>query len=187
MSDWYLTGYVQIVDRAKAEYRSDRVNQQTDPRSAHQHSSCVMQRRNGSKDNQQPTSNKQQHTIPHNRQSQKTNDKQFIIMEEPLDLIRLSISEVVFVKCRGDRELRGKLHVSGTCCRSICCSSICCPQSLCFCGWIRDDSATRCIVWIMVAACWHVDAHPAISLLFDFVQSAIRRLTINISTWFWGM
>jgi len=32
-------------------------------------------------------------------------------MEEPLDLIRLSISETVFVKCRGDRELRGKLHV----------------------------------------------------------------------------
>lgn len=31
-------------------------------------------------------------------------------MEEPLDLIRLSISEVVFVKCRGDRELRGRLH-----------------------------------------------------------------------------
>jgi small nuclear ribonucleoprotein (snRNP)-like protein len=33
-------------------------------------------------------------------------------MEEPLDLIRLSIDERVYVKCRGDRELRGKLHVS---------------------------------------------------------------------------
>ncbi len=32
-------------------------------------------------------------------------------MEEPLDLIRLSIDERVYVKCRGDRELRGKLHV----------------------------------------------------------------------------
>mmetsp|Transcript_26968 Transcript_26968/g.30801 ORF Transcript_26968/g.30801 Transcript_26968/m.30801 type:complete len:90 (+) Transcript_26968:73-342(+) len=31
-------------------------------------------------------------------------------MEEPLDLIRLSIDERVYVKCRGDRELRGKLH-----------------------------------------------------------------------------
>jgi hypothetical protein len=30
----------------------------------------------------------------------------------PLDLIRLSIDERIFVKCRGDRELRGKLHVS---------------------------------------------------------------------------
>ena len=32
-------------------------------------------------------------------------------MEEPLDLIRLSIDERVYVKCRGDRELKGKLHV----------------------------------------------------------------------------
>jgi len=32
-------------------------------------------------------------------------------MEEPLDLIRLSIDERVYVKCRNDRELRGKLHV----------------------------------------------------------------------------
>jgi U6 snRNA-associated Sm-like protein LSm3 len=32
-------------------------------------------------------------------------------VEVPLDLIRLSIDERVLVKCRGDRELRGKLHV----------------------------------------------------------------------------
>ena len=32
-------------------------------------------------------------------------------MEEPLDLIRLSLDERIRVKCRGDRELRGKLHV----------------------------------------------------------------------------
>jgi hypothetical protein len=32
-------------------------------------------------------------------------------VEVPLDLIRLSIDERIFVKCRGDRELRGKLHV----------------------------------------------------------------------------
>ena len=31
-------------------------------------------------------------------------------MEEPLDLIRLSIDKRVYVKCRNDRELRGKLH-----------------------------------------------------------------------------
>lgn len=29
---------------------------------------------------------------------------------EPLDLIRLSIDERIYVKCKGDRELRGKLH-----------------------------------------------------------------------------
>lgn len=32
---------------------------------------------------------------------------------EPLDLVRLSLDEVVFVKLRGDRELKGRLHVSG--------------------------------------------------------------------------
>ena len=31
-------------------------------------------------------------------------------LEEPLDLIRLSLEEVVSLKCRGDRELRGYLH-----------------------------------------------------------------------------
>lgn len=33
-------------------------------------------------------------------------------VEEPLDLIRLSLDERIYVKCRGERELRGKLHVS---------------------------------------------------------------------------
>lgn len=32
-------------------------------------------------------------------------------VKEPLDLIRLSLDERVYVKLRGDRELRGKLHV----------------------------------------------------------------------------
>lgn len=31
---------------------------------------------------------------------------------EPFDLIKVSLSERVFVKLRGDRELRGILHVS---------------------------------------------------------------------------
>lgn len=33
---------------------------------------------------------------------------------EPLDLVRLLLNEVVFVKLRGDRELKGKLHVRAT-------------------------------------------------------------------------
>lgn len=33
-------------------------------------------------------------------------------VNEPLDLVRLSLNEVVFVKLRGDRELQGRLHVS---------------------------------------------------------------------------
>ena len=32
-------------------------------------------------------------------------------VKEPLDLIRLSLDERVYVKLRGERELRGKLHV----------------------------------------------------------------------------
>lgn len=31
-------------------------------------------------------------------------------IERPIDLVRLSLDERVFVKCKGDRELRGKLH-----------------------------------------------------------------------------
>jgi len=31
---------------------------------------------------------------------------------EPFDLVRVSLSERIFVKLRGDRELRGVLHAS---------------------------------------------------------------------------
>eukprot|EP00941_MAST-03F_sp_MAST-3F-sp1_P005808 g5808.t1 len=31
-------------------------------------------------------------------------------VEQPLDLIRLSLDERIYIKCRGERELRGKLH-----------------------------------------------------------------------------
>jgi len=33
-------------------------------------------------------------------------------VENPIDLVRLSLDERILVKCRGDRELRGRLHVS---------------------------------------------------------------------------
>ncbi len=33
-------------------------------------------------------------------------------VEEPLDLIRLSLDEKIYVKMRNDRELKGVLHVS---------------------------------------------------------------------------
>ena len=33
-------------------------------------------------------------------------------VKEPLDLIRLSLDERIYVKLKGERELRGKLHVS---------------------------------------------------------------------------
>lgn len=39
-------------------------------------------------------------------------------VSEPLDLVRLSLDEIVFVKLRGDRELKGRLHVWATSCRA---------------------------------------------------------------------
>ncbi|ELT90598.1 hypothetical protein CAPTEDRAFT_145207, partial [Capitella teleta] len=35
-------------------------------------------------------------------------------VEEPLDLVRLSLDERIYVKMRNDRELRGRLHVSNS-------------------------------------------------------------------------
>ena len=39
------------------------------------------------------------------------NSNLFCQVSEPLDLVRLSLDEKVYVKLRGDRELRGRLHV----------------------------------------------------------------------------
>jgi U6 snRNA-associated Sm-like protein LSm3 len=41
-------------------------------------------------------------------------------VEEPLDLVRLSLDERVFVKMRNDRELKGKLHVRKDSCFMRC-------------------------------------------------------------------
>ncbi|KAI9928207.1 U4/U6-U5 snRNP complex subunit lsm3 [Aspergillus wentii] len=38
---------------------------------------------------------------------------------EPLDLVRLSLDEMVFVKLRGDRELRGRLHAYDSHCNVV--------------------------------------------------------------------
>ncbi|KAI9197504.1 uncharacterized protein BJ171DRAFT_519762 [Polychytrium aggregatum] len=35
---------------------------------------------------------------------------QDLAVEQPLDLVRLSLDERIYVKMRGDRELRGRLH-----------------------------------------------------------------------------
>lgn len=40
-------------------------------------------------------------------------------VSEPLDLVRLSLDEIVFVKLRGDRELKGRLHVRATKMRAV--------------------------------------------------------------------
>lgn len=42
-----------------------------------------------------------------------TGDGDVAAVSEPLDLVRLSLDEIVFVRLRGDRELKGRLHVCG--------------------------------------------------------------------------
>lgn len=46
-------------------------------------------------------------------------------VSEPLDLVRLSLDEIVFVKLRGDRELKGRLHVSPPFARFLCTATNC--------------------------------------------------------------
>ena len=41
-----------------------------------------------------------------------TLDQPLAAIEEPLDLVRISLDERVYVKLRNDRELKGRLHVS---------------------------------------------------------------------------
>lgn len=52
-------------------------------------------------------------------------------VSEPLDLVRLLLDEVVFVKLRGDRELKGRLYVRSWDPRDPCpptrCSSLISP------------------------------------------------------------
>ncbi|EKG20390.1 hypothetical protein MPH_02316 [Macrophomina phaseolina MS6] len=40
-------------------------------------------------------------------------------VNEPLDLVRLCLDEVVFVKLRGDRELKGRLHAYDSHCNLV--------------------------------------------------------------------
>ena len=47
-------------------------------------------------------------------------------VKEPLDLIRLSLDEKIYVKLRGERELRGRLHVRP--CHSV--QHACCAPSV---------------------------------------------------------
>jgi len=40
------------------------------------------------------------------------------VVKEPMDLIRLSLDERVYVKIRGERELRGRMHVRAARCEA---------------------------------------------------------------------
>lgn len=56
----------------------------------------------------------------HRREMAEAEDGGASSVSEPLDLVRLSLDEIVFVKLRGDRELKGRLHVSRTSILSLC-------------------------------------------------------------------
>ncbi|KIX08316.1 uncharacterized protein Z518_02972 [Rhinocladiella mackenziei CBS 650.93] len=48
-----------------------------------------------------------------------TTDEAATSVSEPLDLVRLSLDEVVFVRLRGDRELKGRLHAYDSHCNLV--------------------------------------------------------------------
>jgi len=48
-----------------------------------------------------------------------TGDGDLAPVSEPLDLVRLSLDEIVFVKLRGDRELKGRLHAYDSHCNLV--------------------------------------------------------------------
>ena len=37
------------------------------------------------------------------------------VVSEPIDLVRLSLDERILIKLRGDRDIRGRLHVRAHC------------------------------------------------------------------------
>ena len=53
----------------------------------------------------------QRHPQPSTSQMADPSETDPSSVAEPLDLVRLSLDEIVFVKLRGDRELKGRLHV----------------------------------------------------------------------------
>ncbi len=68
-------------------------------------------------------------------------------IEEPLDLVRLSLDERVLVKMRGDRELQGKLHVRHWC--HWCCCCCCCAARRVFGD---ERSSSTLIHWTFIKA-----------------------------------
>jgi small nuclear ribonucleoprotein (snRNP)-like protein len=70
-------------------------------------------------------------------------------VEEPLDLIRLSVDEVVLVKCRGGRELQGRLHVRFF--DNFCAHIEFCVEPSCPAAWplaLRASFHLTCIVFL---------------------------------------
>ncbi|KAJ2610125.1 hypothetical protein EV177_004121 [Coemansia sp. RSA 1804] len=57
-----------------------------------------------------PQPNKPKKEVQYLSAMAQTAGTSLLMVEEPLDLVRLSLDERIYVKLRGDRELRGRLH-----------------------------------------------------------------------------
>lgn len=96
-------------------------------------------------------------------------------VEEPLDLIRLSLDERIYVKMRNDRELRGRLHVSY-------CSSV-------WLGRLQSNKTPRsvygCIYWLLYLCCLLTvsqayDQH--LNLILGDVEETVTTVEIDEET-----
>ena len=92
-------------------------------------------------------------------------------VEEPLDLIRLSLDERIYVKCRGGRELRGRLHV--------------CSALLSLCSLSLSLSHSLTLLTFSLSSLFCLCHHPVFSILCpislsssffcDFISSVLSR------------
>ena len=90
-----------------------------------------------------------------------------VSVKEPLDLVRLSLDEKVYVKCRGDRELRGTLHVRAR-------------------GRRPGRAHARAAVAVQCSALTRARAPPcARPPCLIFLDASWCRRTISTSTWCW--
>lgn len=103
-------------------------------------------------------------------------------VREPLDLIRLSLDEKVYVKLKGERELRGKLHVSAGAGRSRaaalpppppCCRRLHCLLDRC---WLHADPL-RCRCHLLPQA---YDQH--LNMILGDVEETVTTVEIDEET-----
>ena len=82
-------------------------------------------------------------------------------VSEPLDLVRLLLDEVVCVKLRGDRELKGRLHV----CSALFAHDI---------SFIRTDPSLRPTTATAIL-CWAMWKRPSTSSMMRMMMRTSRQ------------
>jgi len=102
-------------------------------------------------------------------------------MEEPLDLIRLSIDERVYVKCRGDRELKGKLHVSEDACFLLPCFSAALFQ-LHGWVWITSHRLTHTVSLTYTLSSIHQAFDQHLNMILGDVEETVTTTEVDEET-----